>query len=192
MKITPDILLSAYAQGLFPMAETRESQELRWFDPDPRGILPLDSFHVPRRLQQTMRQNPYRLSFDEDFSGVIHGCATARAETWINAEIISLYTQLHERGFAHSVEAWKGDMLAGGVYGIAMGGAFFGESMFSTAKDASKIALAHLVAHLNAQGYSLFDTQFVNPHIAQFGALSIQRHQYHAQLANALTQRVYF
>jgi len=192
MKITPDILLQAYASGLFPMAESRDSAELRWFDPQRRGILPLDAFHVPKRLQTTLKRAPYRVSFDEDFEGVIKSCADARPETWINDEIIFLYTALHRAGFAHSAEAWDGERLVGGVYGISMGAAFFGESMFSVSADASKIALVHLVEKLKAGGYELFDAQFVNDHIRQFGAMEISRKEYHARLKAALVNEAVF
>jgi leucyl/phenylalanyl-tRNA--protein transferase len=192
MKITTDILLAAYAQGLFPMAESRESKELFWFDPDKRGVLPLDGVHVPKRLCQKIRRAPYVVTFNHDFEGVIRGCAGARAETWINEEIIQLYTMLHREGHAHSAEAWKDDQLVGGVYGVSIGGAFFGESMFSVATDASKIALVYLAEHLQVQGFMLFDTQYVNSHILQFGVIEISRKEYHRRLKDAIAvQRIF-
>lgn len=189
MKITPDILLHAYAEGLFPMAESRGAEELHWFDPPLRGILPLDAFHVPRRLREKMRRGPFRLSFDEDFAGVIRACADTRDETWINDEIIALYTALHRAGFAHSAEAWKDGKLAGGVYGVSLGAAFFGESMFSTETDASKIALVHLMERLRARGYALFDTQYVNDHLKQFGVREIPREEYKKLLKAAIAKQ---
>jgi leucyl/phenylalanyl-tRNA--protein transferase len=190
--ITPDIVLQAYRMGVFPMAESRHAADIAWYDPQRRGILPIDKIHVPRRLRRTIRQQPYRITFDCDFEGVIRGCADARPETWINDEIIALYTELHRQGHAHSVEAWQGDILVGGAYGISIGAAFFGESMFSTATDASKIALVYLVARLWRQGFTLFDTQFVNSHIAQFGVVEIPRAEYHRRLAAALRQPASF
>jgi leucyl/phenylalanyl-tRNA--protein transferase len=190
MKITLEIVLQAYAQGLFPMAESRDAKELAWFDPERRGVLPFEGFHVPRRLLKTLKREPYRITFDRDFTGVMRGCA-AREETWINDEIIELYTALHRAGFAHSVEAWKDGALVGGVYGIAMGAAFFGESMFSRATDASKVALVHLMARLWACGFELFDAQFVNDHLKQFGIIEISRAAYHRRLAAALGKEVY-
>lgn len=189
MKITPDILLHAYAEGLFPMAESRGAEELHWFDPPLRGILPLDAFHVPRRLREKMRRGPFRLSFDEDFAGVIRACADTRDETWINDEIIALYTALHRAGFAHSAEAWKDGKLAGGVYGVSLGAAFFGESMFSTETDASKTALVHLMERLRARGYALFDTQYVNDHLKQFGVREIPREEYKKLLKAAIAKQ---
>jgi leucyl/phenylalanyl-tRNA--protein transferase len=196
MKLTPDIVLQAYRQGVFPMAETRHAQEIGWYDPPVRGILPIDALHVPRRLRRTLRQAPYGVSFDGCFERVIRHCADLRTarrrETWINDEIIRLYAALHAQGDAHSVEVWQGDALVGGLYGIAQGGAFFGESMFSTATDASKIALVYLAARLWRQGFSLLDTQFVNDHLTQFGVMEIPRAEYRRRLAAALAQDVSF
>ncbi len=186
MRLTPDIILEAYRAGLFPMAAARHGAELRWYDPDPRGVLPIGGMHVPRRLQQTIRRKPYTITFDRDFAGVIRGCAETRDDTWINDEIIALYTALHAQGHAHSVEAWRGGELVGGVYGIAIGSAFFGESMFSIATDASKIALVYLVAKLWRRSFTLFDTQFINPHLLQFGAHEIARSDYHRRLTAAV------
>jgi leucyl/phenylalanyl-tRNA--protein transferase len=190
--ITPELLLHAYTIGVFPMARSRRAPTIEWYDPQMRGILPIDRLHVPKRLRRTIRQAPYRITFDRAFRAVMTGCADARKDTWINDKIIDLYTQLHEAGFAHSVEAWRGDELVGGVYGISIGGAFFGESMFSTATDASKIALVYLVARLWKQGYALLDTQFINEHLMQFGVQEIPRHAYHARLAAALDMPVTF
>lgn len=185
--LTPDLLLQAYAAGLFPMADARAGGALSWYDPDPRGVLPLGQMHVPRRLRRTIRQGLYRVTFNRDFAGVIRACATARAETWINAEIEDLYTRLHAMGHAHSAEAWDAEgNLAGGVYGVSLGAAFFGESMFSKARDASKVALAHLCARLWARGCLLLDTQFTNDHIAQFGVVEISRVAYRRRLSAAL------
>lgn len=186
MILKPDIILEAYCAGLFPMAAARHGAEIRWYDPDPRGVLPIAGLHVPKRLARTIRRKPYDITFDKDFAAVIRGCADTREDTWINDDIIALYTALHDRGFAHSVEAWHDGKLVGGVYGIAIGAAFFGESMFSTATDASKIALVYLVARLWRRKFTLFDTQFINPHLLQFGAHEIPRGAYKQQLAAAL------
>lgn len=186
---TPQILLQAYRSGIFPMAESAKAPELHWYDPPQRTIFPLDTFHVGRRLRRTIRQRPYRITCDQDFSAVISGCAQAqsptRQETWINAEIIALYTALHRQGNAHSLEAWQNDKLVGGLYGVHIGGAFFGESMFSTATDASKICLVTLVALLRQQGFALLDCQFKNPHLVQFGAQTISRAAYQRRLQSA-------
>lgn len=188
--ITPAILLQAYRAGLFPMAEDADAKELHWYDPPERTIFPLDTFHVPRRLRRTIRKLPYAVTCDQDFLGVINGCAQTqpgldRDATWINPEIIALYTALHQQGQAHSIEAWEGNRLVGGLYGVQIGGAFCGESMFSTATDASKICLVYLVALLNHQGFKLLDCQFENPHLLQFGAQTISRSDYHQQLQTA-------
>ncbi len=190
--ITPELLLHAYTIGVFPMARSRRARTIEWYDPPLRGILPIDRLHVPKRLRRTIRQAPYRVTFDHAFRAVMTGCADARKDTWINDKIIDLYTQLHEAGFAHSVEAWRGNDLVGGVYGISIGGAFFGESMFSTATDASKIALVYLVARLWHQGYKLLDTQFINEHLMQFGVEEIPHDAYHARLGAALDLPVVF
>lgn len=188
--ITPDLVVEAYRRGLFPMADDAGDERLFWYDPPERGLLPIAGLHVPHRLRRTiLKKNPYVVRVNADFSGVIRACAAPtalRPRTWINEKIIRLYTELHERGVAHSVEAWQGDRLVGGVYGLALGGAFFGESMFSTARDASKVALVHLAAHIWRQGFSLFDAQFVNDHIAQFGAFSVPRAEYLERLEAAL------
>lgn len=186
------LLLRAYASGIFPMAESADSDGLYWFDPERRGIMPLDGFHVPRRLSRTVRQGRFEVRFDHDFPAVMQGCAAVtgtRTNTWINRDILRLYTDLHTRGHAHSVECWSGGRLVGGLYGVSLGGAFFGESMFSRETDASKVALVHLVARLKAGGFTLLDAQFVTEHLSQFGAVEIPRAEYRARLAAA--QRVH-
>lgn len=193
--LTPDLLLRAYAAGLFPMAESAEEPDLFWIDPDPRGVLPMDRFHLPRRLKRTLRTGLYEIRSDTAFTAVMRGCAEStqgRPKTWINDEILRLYDDLHRRGFAHSIEAWQGGELVGGLYGVALGGAFFGESMFSRARDASKAALVHLVARLLRGGFVLLDTQFVTEHLKRFGAIEISRDEYHRRLAAALEVDAYF
>ena len=188
-KLTPSMLLRAYAIGVFPMAEDRDDPELFWVDPRLRGVIPLDRFHVPRRLRRTVRSKRFEVTFDRDFNAVIESCADAskfRPQTWINERIITLYTSLHHMGHAHSVECWRDGTLAGGLYGITLGGAFFGESMFSHATDASKVALVHLVARLRAGGFTLLDSQFITAHLSQFGAREIPRATYRIRLAEAL------
>ena len=184
--LTPQLLLQAYAEGLFPMAEDAASEELYWFDPDRRGILPLDRFHVPRRLRRTIRQGVFEVRIDSAFDRVITACATARSSTWINSDIVRSYCDLHHYGYAHSVEAWLGNRLVGGLYGVALGGAFFGESMFSRVTDASNVALVHLVARMIRAGFTLLDTQFVTEHLTQFGAVEIPRAEYRERLTAAL------
>jgi leucyl/phenylalanyl-tRNA--protein transferase len=183
--LTPQLLLRAYAMGLFPMAETAQSSGLHWIDPKQRGIFPLDGFHISRSLCQHLLRADYSVTVDRDFCGVMQACAS-RPETWINAEILALYTDLHETGQAHSLEVWQDGQLAGGVYGLAIGGAFFGESMFSRRTNGSKTALAWLVHRLRAGGYTLFDTQFLTPHLASLGAIEIPRADYRKQLAKAM------
>lgn len=188
-ELTSDLLLRAYAVGLFPMAETAEDPELFWVDPDRRGVLPLDGFHVPRSLRKTLRRSAFDVTADKAFRAVIGACAAPsprRRATWINIEIQRLYSELHDRGHAHSIECWQGTTLAGGLYGVALGGAFFGESMFSRVADASKIALVHLVARLRRGGFQLLDTQFVTPHLQRFGAIEISRGAYRRRLAVAV------
>jgi leucyl/phenylalanyl-tRNA--protein transferase len=190
-QLTPELLLEIYAAGLFPMAEDRSDGKLFWVDPPSRGILPMHQFHLPRRLARTVRLDRFRVSVDRAFKTVLLACAEARPgrpRTWINDEIISLYTGLHRIGHAHSVECWLGDELAGGLYGVNLRAAFFGESMFSRSRDASKVALAHLVARLKAGGFQLLDTQFVTPHLRQFGAIEIPRASYRRLLRDALNQ----
>ena len=188
-ELTPDMLLRAYAIGVFPMAEDRDDPDLFWVDPRMRGIIPLDDFHVPRRLRRTVRNGGFRVTVDSAFEATIEACAEStelRPRTWINDRIIMLYTSLYHLGFAHSVECWLGRRLIGGLYGVAMGGAFFGESMFSRQSDASKIALIHLVARLRAGGFSLLDSQFITRHLRRFGAIEIPRGEYRQRLAEAL------
>ena len=177
-EITPELMLRAYRAGLFPMAETREGDRLYWLDPEQRGILPLDGFHLSRRLLRTVLAEPFEVSSDTDFAGVIAGCADlapGRDDTWINPQIEHLFTRLHLGGHAHSVECRRGGVLVGGLYGVAIGGAFFGESMFNRTRDASKVALVHLMARLRLGGFLLLDTQFVTAHLAQFGAIEVAR-----------------
>jgi leucyl/phenylalanyl-tRNA--protein transferase len=179
--IPSELLLSAYASGWFPMAV--DGGEIRWFSPDPRGILPLETFHVPRRLARVVRQGPFRIEIDRAFESVMRACADADRDaedpgSWISDEIVRSYCALHERGVAHSVEAWIGDRLVGGLYGVALGGAFFGESMFHRETDASKVVLVALVERLRSRGYTLLDTQWVTGHLEQFGAIEIPRSRY--------------
>ncbi|MEQ9520241.1 MAG: leucyl/phenylalanyl-tRNA--protein transferase [Parvibaculum sp.] len=187
--IDPDILLRAYAYGVFPMGESAGSSKLYWVDPEERGLLPLDRFHIPKRLQRTIRSDPFVVTVDTCFRRVMEACATETDErkgTWINEAILDAYTILHERGAAHSVECWQDGELVGGLYGVSLGKAFFGESMFSRTRDASKIALVHLVGRLIAGGFTLLDTQFVTDHLAQFGAIEVPRETYKARLHKAL------
>ena len=184
-RLTPRMLLEAYRLGMFPMAESRTGRTLYWFDPIQRGILPLDGFHLSRSLARHIRDMPWRVTLNTDFDGVIEACA-ARDTTWINAQITDLFTALHRAGKAHSLEVWDGDDLVGGVYGLAIGGAFCGESMFSHSTNASKVALAYLVAHLRRCGFVLFDTQYLNDHLASLGGVEIPRAAYRSRLAQAL------
>ena len=189
IELTPELLLRAYTSGIFPMAENANSDELFWLDPEIRGIIPLDTFYVPRRLRRTVRSSPFRISVDEAFAQVLSQCAIPtpkRPKTWINDQIKEAYVDLFNRGYAHSVEVWDGAELVGGLYGVAIGSAYFGESMFQTRTDASKIALIHLVGRLQAAGFRLLDTQFVTEHLSQFGAIEIPREQYKALLTSAL------
>lgn len=187
MTLSADLLLHAYASGVFPMAESRDDPEVFWVDPKRRGILPLDGFRISRSLGKRLRRNDYEISVNRDFAGVVHSCAD-REETWINEEIFDRYLELHLMGFAHSLEVWMDGALVGGVYGVSLGAAFFGESMFSRSRDASKIALAYLVDRLNAGGYTLCDTQFITPHLASLGGEEISRARYRRLLAEALDQ----
>ena len=194
-ELTPDMLLRAYAIGVFPMAEDRDDPDLFWVDPRMRGVIPLDEFHVPKRLRRTVRGGKFRVTVDTDFEATIEACAEStelRPRTWINDRIIMLYSSLYHLGYAHSVECWRGGELVGGLYGVSMGGAFFGESMFSRETDASKIALVHLVARLKAGGFSLLDSQFITRHLRRFGAMEIPRSEYRQRLAEALKQSSYF
>jgi leucyl/phenylalanyl-tRNA---protein transferase len=195
MDVTPDLLLRAYAAGIFPMAESADSPVLRWVEPHRRGILPLDGFHVPRSLRKTVRRQVFEITADRDFAAVMRGCAESapgREETWINEEIHRVYNALHAQGHAHSIEAWHGGELVGGLYGVSIGSAFFGESMFSRMTDASKVALVHLVARLRAGGYTLLDAQFMTAHLQRFGAISIERRRYMALLEAALARPARF
>lgn len=188
-ELTPDILLRTYAAGIFPMAESADDPTLFWVDPDRRGVLPLDRFHVSRKLQRRLRDGTFDVRIDTAFEDVIRACGTAhegRPSTWINGEIIRLYTGLHRMGHAHSIESWRNDKLVGGLYGVALGGAFFGESMFSRETDASKVALCHLVARLRGGGFKLLDTQFITRHLTTFGAYEVDRDEFRAMLAAAL------
>jgi leucyl/phenylalanyl-tRNA--protein transferase len=187
--LTSDLLLRAYAMGIFPMARSSADSRLYWIDPDQRGILPLDSFHIPRSLKKTLNRAPFELRVDTAFEAVMQGCAEStetRPDTWINPEIVRLFVELHQLGMAHSVETWRGGALVGGLYGLSLGAAFFGESMFSRETDASKVALVDLVARLKRGGYQLLDTQFVTDHLSRFGAMEIPRHHYLKLLSNAV------
>jgi leucyl/phenylalanyl-tRNA--protein transferase len=193
--IDAEMLLRAYAYGVFPMAEARDDPELYWIDPERRGILPLERFHVPKRLARTVRHCPFDIRIDTAFRAVMLGCAESapgRDGTWINERILDLYCELNERGRAHSVECWRDEKLVGGLYGVSLGAAFFGESMFSRETDASKVALVYLVARLIRGGYELLDTQFVTSHLAQFGAVEISRDEYRRRLAHASAARADF
>lgn len=195
LELTPDMLLRAYAIGVFPMAEDRDDPELFWVDPRMRGIIPLDDFHVPRRLQRTVRSGRFHVTFDHAFEEVIESCAEStevRPRTWINDRIVTLYTSLFHMRHAHSVECWQDGELVGGLYGVSLGGAFFGESMFSRVRDASKVALVHLVARLRSGGFTLLDAQFTTEHLNQFGAREIPRKDYRRQLSVALNVDAYF
>lgn len=185
--ISAGLLLRAYQMGVFPMAESRDDTKVFWVDPETRGVMPLDGFHLSRSLKRTLLKTPFHASLNQDFDAVVQACAN-RDETWISDRIFDLYRELHEWGYAHSLEIWDGDDLVGGVYGVAIGQAFFGESMFSRRRDASKLALAWLVAHLRACGFQLFDTQFLTPHLASLGAVEVERDRYHKLLKTALAQ----
>lgn len=189
MKLTPDLLLTAYARGIFPMA--REDGSIAWYDPDPRAILPLEGFHIPRRLRRRINHSDFEIRVDTAFRAVMVACGE-RPQTWISPVLIDLYTRLHQHGFAHSVETYLAGELVGGLYGVALGGLFAGESMFSRTTDASKVALVHLVARLRAGGFCLLDTQFTTPHLARFGVVEIPRSAYQQRLAAALRVRASF
>ena len=194
-RITPDLLLEAYQVGFFPMAEDANDQELFWVNPPRRGVLPLEGFHVPRRLARTIRQDVFEVRVDSDFEAVIEGCSAAapgRSSTWINADIRRLYGALFERGFCHTVEVLQDGALVGGLYGVAIGGAFFGESMFSRVRDASKVALVHLVGRMIAGGFTLLDAQFITSHLRQFGAVEISSSAYRSHLNKAVGLRADF
>lgn len=191
LDITPEILLKAYAAGIFPMAEDADDPTIYWVEPRARGVLPLDRFHVPRRLARTVRSDVFEVVSDRDFEAVIDGCAAPRrdtARTWINGRIRALYGALFDLGHCHTVEVYAGGRLVGGLYGVSLGAAFFGESMFHEARDASKVALVHLVARLRAGGYRLADTQFLTDHLSQFGVEEVPRHVYKRRLAEAIAR----
>jgi len=187
MTLSADLLLHAYSVGVFPMAENRNDPEVFWVDPKRRGILPLDGFHISRSLARRMRRGGYEVTINHDFAAVLAACAD-REETWINEEIHDRYIELHKMGQAHSLEVWQDGALSGGVYGVTLGAAFFGESMFSRRTDASKIALAYLVDRLNQAGFTLCDTQFITPHLASLGGVEISRATYQTQLREAVLQ----
>ena len=191
MTLTPELLLHGYSIGVFPMAEHRGDTEIFWVDPKRRGVMPLDGFHISRSLARRMRRGGYHITVDRDFVGVVDGCAD-RVETWINDEIRDLYLALHDHGHAHSLEVWEDETLIGGVYGVVLGAAFFGESMFSRRTDASKIALAYLVDRLKQGGFILFDTQFLTDHLASLGGVEITRAEYHRRLERAMGRRASF
>jgi leucyl/phenylalanyl-tRNA---protein transferase len=189
LDITPQVLLKAYACGIFPMAESASDPTLYWIEPDLRGILPLDAITIPKRLARTIRQGKFEVRVDHDFDGVIAGCAAPRAgrrTTWINGRIRELYGELFQMGFCHTVETWMDGRLVGGLYGVHLAGAFFGESMFSTETDASKVALVYLAARLIHGGFTLLDTQFVTDHLKQFGAVEVRRPEFQKLLGAAL------
>jgi len=189
IEISPELLLCAYASGVFPMADDRDDPAIQWIDPHLRGILPLDAYHVPKSLKKVIRQQRFEVRTNTAFERVIRTCAESRPDrprTWLNEELIELYCRLHDDHYAHSVECWRDDQLVGGLYGLSLGGAFFGESMFSRETDASKVALIDLVERLNRGGYALLDIQFVTNHLTRFGAIEIPRQAYHQRLRDAL------
>jgi leucyl/phenylalanyl-tRNA--protein transferase len=195
IEITPQVLLKAYSCGIFPMAESADDPALYWIEPQQRGVLPIHDSHFPRRLLRTLRTTPFTVKIDTDFEGVIDGCSAprlGRTSTWINKRIRNLYRELFQRGACHTIEVWHGDRLIGGLYGVALKAAFFGESMFSFERDASKIALAHLVARLRVGGFELLDTQFTTEHLKQFGTIEIQRDDFQVVLEKALTREASF
>lgn len=189
-EITPELLLNAYANGYFPMADGKKSAEIGWYSPDPRGVLPLNGFHLPKKLKKTVISTPFEVKTDHSFQKVMENCSKPRTKqksTWINKELVALYTELNQYGFAHSVECWLEGELVGGLYGVSLGGVFFGESMFSRANDASKIALVYLIEILRQAGYQMLDTQYVNDHLLQFGVMEISRADYLERLSRILS-----
>ena len=185
MKLSPEILLSAYCQGIFPMAHS--DGNIYWYDPNPRAIIPIETFHVPRRLARTIRNSGFEVRVDHDFRAVMEACASAEREgSWISPEMIDAYTMLHQHGFAHSVETWRDGRLVGGLYGVAIRGLFAGESMFTHATDASKVAMVHLIERLRRGGFVLLDSQIITPHTLRLGAIEVSRHEYKRRLAQAL------
>lgn len=194
-ELRADTLLCAYSVGIFPMANDRDDEEIFWVEPKRRGVLPLDAFHVPRSLRKVVRRQLFEIRMDSDFEGVIRACAESvptRPRTWLNDDLIDAYCDLAAAGHAHSVECWRDEQLVGGLYGVAMGAAFFGESMFSRAPSASKVALVHLVEHLRARRFTLLDSQFMTAHLRQFGGIEIERDQYRRLLRRALLQPAEF
>ena len=194
-RLTPELLLRAYTSGLFPMGEARGASDIVWVDPEWRGIIPLDGFRIPRRLRRTVRNAGLAVRADTAFERVMQACAAPRRdrrETWINDDILRAYAELHRAGYAHSVECWRGNALVGGLYGVTIAGAFFGESMFTRETDASKVALVHLVARLAHAGYRLLDTQFLTDHLARFGAIEVTRQEYRRRLDDALSRDAEF
>lgn len=187
MRLTPEVVLYAYRIGVFPMAQPDDDNEIYWYSPNPRAVLPLDTFHVPRNLKKLVRREPFEVVSDRDFNAVIRACAE-RDSTWISDELVRVYSELNEQGFAHSVECWLDGRLVGGLYGVALGGAFFGESMFHRETDASKVALVHLVRRLRRGGYVLLDTQYATPHLEQFGLEQISREEYVKLLEDAVAK----
>lgn len=195
LALPPELILSAYANGLFPMAKDRHDPTIHWLDPIRRGVIPLERFHVPRSLRKTLRREPFEIRVDTAFERVIHACAEPtpeRPRTWLNDELIAAYCAMARRGFAHSIECWREGALVGGLYGVTLGGAFCGESMFSRARDASKVALVELVCRLRAGGFELLDTQFVTEHLKRFGAVEISRQEYRIRLRRAVVRRAEF
>jgi leucyl/phenylalanyl-tRNA---protein transferase len=191
VQLDPETLLTAYSQGVFPMGDP--DGIIRWYSADPRGVIPLEAFHVPGTLRQTVKQNRFEIRINSDFEATMRGCMLAREEgSWITEPLVMAYTRLHRLGFAHSVEAWQDDQLVGGLYGVSLGGAFFGESMFHRVRDASKVALVHLVSRLNERGYELLDTQATTQHLKRFGAIDIPAREYIARLRKALKKECEF
>jgi leucyl/phenylalanyl-tRNA--protein transferase len=193
--IPPDLLLRAYSSGVFPMGESASDPEVFWVRPEVRGVIPLDGFHIPRSLRKVVNQGRFDIRFDSDFEGVIDACAEERAvrrSTWINAPIREAYIELFKRGHCHSVEAWREERLVGGLYGVRLGRAFFGESMFSRETDASKVCLVHLVERLRDRGFALLDTQFTTDHLRRFGAVDVPRRRYERLLEDALQGEAFF
>lgn len=190
--LTPEIMMHAYAKGMFPMAEDANSEELYWFDPHKRAILPLTSFHVAKKMRRWIKTCPFEVKINTNFEGVIDGCATSRENTWINKTIRDIFIELHLQKKAHSIEAWENGVLVGGLYGAALGGAFFGESMFSKKSNASKVCLIHLVERLRKRDFTVLDVQFTNPHLEQFGVIEIPRETYHQLLTESVNRPISF
>lgn len=190
VELSPELIVRAYRAGIFPMAEDADDDDVFWVSPEMRGVIPLDGFRLSKSLRKAIRQTPWTIKVDSDWEGIVEGCATEgadRSSTWINGTIRSVYGELFQRGIVHTVEVWDGEELVGGLYGLAIGAAFFGESMFHRRTDASKMAMAHLVARLNAGGFKLLDTQFVTPHLASLGGIEIPRAEYEDRLTKAVS-----